>query len=132
MFELLVSNGVNAFINFITLAGVVVNIGMFLLKNRKENNVIDIVLDVNGIKYKAKYPFLRKHIQRSEIKGVLKDLLIDQNKWFKIKYLSDERFIKNVLDVQKGKGNAIIIKCDPAEFEQFDKNNFEILKDENE
>ena len=49
MFEFLVSNGVNAFINFITLAGVVVNIGMFLRKNRKENSVIDLILDVNGI-----------------------------------------------------------------------------------
>jgi len=129
MFEFFVSNWVNAFINFMTMAGVVVNIVMFIRKNRKENSEISIVLDVEGTIYRAKYPFLRKFVQRSEIKGVLRDLLIDQNKGFSIKYLSDDRFITNVLEIQKGKGDKITIKCSEDEFKLFDKKNFEEIKD---
>lgn len=124
MFDFLISTPVTAIINLITFGGVFLNIVMFIRKSRKENSVIDIILQVNGEQYKAKYSLLRKFVQRAEVKGILRDLLKKQGGHFSIKYLSDEKFIKSILDIQKGKGNKIIIKCTEDEFKVFDKKNF--------
>lgn len=124
MFEILSSNPVTAIINLITFGGVFLNIVMFIRKSKKENSIIDIILQVNNEQYKAKYSLLRKFVQRSEVKGILRDLLKEQGGYFSIKYLSDEQFIKSILDIQKGKGNKIVIKCNEDEFRVFDKNNF--------
>jgi len=127
MFEILVSSQINGIVNLITLLGVGINIFIFINKNRKDNTVIDIFLKIDDKKYKAKYSLLRKFVQRSEIKGVLRDLLKQQNKGFSINYLSSEKFIKNILDVQKGKSKEIVIECTPEEFSVFDEKNFTLI-----
>ena len=127
MFEILVSNSVTGIINLITLGGVIVNIYLLIKKNIKDNAEVGIFLKVYDKKYKAKYSLLRKFVQRSEIKGVLRDLLKQQNKGFSINYLSSEKFIKNILDVQKGKSKEIVIECTPEEFSVFDEKNFTLI-----
>ncbi|GAB6044549.1 hypothetical protein JCM11957_01470 [Caminibacter profundus] len=127
MFEWLLSDLVTASLNLITLLGVGFNIAIFLSEKKKEKTIIDIILKVEDKKYKAKYPLLRKFVKRSEIKGVLRDLLVDQHKGFSLKYLSDEKFIKNVIDIQKGKGKEIIIECTKEEFEIFNEENFIVI-----
>ena len=124
MFDFLISAPITAIVNILTLLGVGYNIIAFAVKSKKENEIIDIIIEVGEDKLKAKYSILRKFVQRNEIKGILRDLLIKQERGFSIRYLSSSDFIHNILDIQKGKGNKIIIKCTEDEFKVFDKNNF--------
>jgi len=71
---------------------------------------------------------LRKFVSRSEIEGILRDILINQRGGFNIKYLSSNEFIDNLLKVQEGKKDDIVIKVTDEELAQFNNELYEKVK----
>lgn len=80
------------------------------LKRKKDMEKIEIYIEKNKQKILLPSYVIRKNFTRAEVYGILGALENDSD--FKIKYTSDKNFIKNIFDIQTGKGKELIVKID--------------------
>ena len=106
---------IDALITISTLGFVVWN----FFKNKKNENEIEVYLDVDGKKEKLTTYLLRKQTSRAEIQGILRTKLKKGKNVFDIEYLSNPQYAKDISQIQKGDKDDLIIKLTKEEREDF-------------
>ncbi len=90
-------------VTIFTFAGVLYNIW----QRRTEKDEIKIYIVKENQKIPMPISTIRKHITRAEIGGVLRSLYMGQT--YTIDYLNSKKYSKNILDIQQGKSNELLI-----------------------
>lgn len=103
--------------------------GYNFIARRKEMKEIEIYIIAKGKKGQIPIKILRKDVTRAEIKGIMSDYDKDHN--FTISYLKSAEFLNDIILIQKGKKDSLVIEIkDPDKFD-FDENEL-FIKDLNE
>lgn len=84
--------------------------GFNVWQRKKDKEKIEIYIEKDNKKILLPTYVIRKNFTRAEVFGILGALEKDND--FKIKYTSDDKFIKDIFDIQTGKEKELIIKLD--------------------
>lgn len=113
----------------ITMITVIYN----LFQNRKQLNKIKIYFRINALNNKyilVDENLTRKDLRRSEIQGILANQLIKGEARYNINYLANDKYFEEIVNVQNGKNNFLIIDLIEDEIGQFADLIVEQLSDE--
>lgn len=114
----------DALVTLITVSGVFYGI----YTNRKSLQKIDVYFIVDGEKRELALDLTRRHITRSEVQGILGNLLKKEHPQYKIDYLSNMKFLNDIFSIQQGKLNYLEIVLDKKECEQFRDNIYKVME----
>lgn len=108
---------------FVLIIITIINFTYNLYYRRNKEKEITIFIEFDGKKQELPHKIIRRNFTRSEIFGILGAL--DSDSKFNIKYTASSAFFNDILLVQKGKKDEIIIKL-----ENNDKFDWEHIKNE--
>ncbi len=80
---------------------------------------IKIFFDIEGEKRDTDLSLLRKNFSRQELMGVLGMIQKNQKERFDIESLHDIAILRQIHEIQKGKGKSFVMKMSKKEEEQF-------------
>jgi hypothetical protein len=90
-------------------------------KNGKRDlEPIDVYINRGNNKEKLPIYLLRKNFSRSEVKGILRELHQSRDHYH-IRYISSEKFLKDVVAVQHRELNEIVITIDEGDLFIYEK-----------
>ncbi len=90
----------------------------FIIYGNEEKDEIKIYVTKEEQKILMPISTIRKHITRAEVGGILRSLYMGGT--YQIKYLTSKNYTENILAIQKGKINELIIVLE--ENDKFDWN----------
>ena len=102
---------IDALVTILTLSLVIWN----LYQSFKQNKQIKIFIEKNKVKRPIPSYILRKNFVRSDIKGILKELH-NSKEDYRIEYLINPNFQKEIFEIQKGIGDELVIYISENDF----------------
>jgi hypothetical protein len=112
--------------NVLGVASVAVSTAIYMnmkVQERKNNKVVGVKLILVDGSYEVSLPLrmLRKDVSRAEMLGRMGMIpMKEKGKRFSIRSLFTQEFMDNIMEVQLGKSDTVIIPCTREEIEQFD------------
>jgi len=91
-------------------------------EQQKQLELIEIYIDIEGTLCKIPVYIIRKNFTRAEIKGILRGLV--KNDSYSIEYIDNPRstFLKDVIAIQQGQKDKLIITIEPQDQCEFKDN----------